>query len=136
MKAIFVFLFWPNPGNASYASPKAVALLAVCLALIAAALVLSFLRKRSRDASFRKLSRTWATASFWFGLIGLLLVVARVEQIQFVAMRVWWLLWLLFFAAYLFFQIRLWRTRHFTVLPRERVDDPRTQYLPKQKRVH
>lgn len=134
MKDFFVYLFWPNPGNADYDSPKALALLIVCALMIVISIGLSFWRKKQGNPIMKKLSRSWASASFWFGLVGLILVVSRVEQIQFIAARVLWIVWAAALAFYLFVQIRSFRARYYTVLPHEPILDPRSKYLPKKKR--
>ncbi len=134
MKDFLVYLFWPNPGNAYYDSPKAMALLLFCVALVAASLVLSVWRRKQSNQVMRRLSKSWPTAAFWFGLVGLILVVARVEQIQFIAMRILWVVWGAILLVYLFFQIKLFRSRYYTVLPTETALDPRAQYLPKRKK--
>ncbi len=85
-------------------------------------------------ASLRKLSKSWPTASLWFGLVGLILVVARAEGIQYIAMRFWWVLWVAAGIAYLFFQFRLFRARHYEIIPAKKVIDVRDEYLPKAKR--
>ncbi|HVW66776.1 MAG TPA: hypothetical protein VHA78_03520 [Candidatus Peribacteraceae bacterium] len=130
----FSFFFWPNPGNASYGSPKAMALLIFCVLLVALAVVISFWRRRLKNQVTKKLSRSWGSASFWFGFTGLILVIARVEQIQYIAMRVWWVAWVAAAILYVWFQIRLFRARHYEVIPTQTVADPRSKYLPKQKK--
>ncbi len=131
---LFSFLFWPNPANATYSSPKAIALLAVCALLMALSIVISVWRKNHKNPVTRKLTRSWGTASFWFGLTGLILVVARVEQIQFVSMRVWWVLWLAIAIFFIFLQFKLFTARHYEVLPMVKHVDPREKYLPKRKK--
>jgi tellurite resistance protein TehA-like permease len=66
----------------------------------------------------------------WFGIAGAVLLVSRVAEIQYVAMRIWWFVWaaaLLFFA---FVQYKQFRARHYEILPRGLKLDPRDQYLP------
>src|SRR5688500_2011783 len=109
MNDFFVYLFWPNPGNAYYSSPKAVALLIVCALMVAGGVVLSRWRKKQGDQVMRKLSKTWPSAAIWFGLIGLVLVVARVEQIQYIAMRILWVVWGVAIVLYVLWQIKRWR---------------------------
>ncbi|MBI5156010.1 hypothetical protein HZA45_01910 [Candidatus Peregrinibacteria bacterium] len=133
MQDFLIYLFWPNPANAYYDSPKAMALLIVCGVLILASFGISFWRRRTHDGILRKLSRSWSVAAFWFGLTGLVLVIARAEQIQFVSMRFLWVLWLLAAALYLAFQIRLFRARYYQVLPTVTKEDPMGKYLPKKK---
>lgn len=131
---VFSFLFYPNPANATYGSPKSLVLLALCILLMAGAVALSMWRKKLSNAVTRKLSRTWPSASFWFGFVGLVLVISRVEQIQFVSMRFWWLVWFAIAAFYIFLQFRLFRARHYEVLPKEVSRDPRSKYLPRKRK--
>lgn len=134
MNDFFTYIFWPNPGNASYDSPKALALLIFCAVLVVGSFALSAWRKRQGNQLMRRLSKSWPTAAFWFGLLGLLFVVARVEQIQFIAMRFMWVLWGIGAVIYIVFQLRKYRTRYYEVLPATSVEDPRSRYLPKRKR--
>ena len=64
----------------------------------------------------KRLSNSWSTALLSFGVTGIVLTVARVEGIQFVAMRFLWALWAAALALYLVYQIRNFRHRHYTVL--------------------
>lgn len=128
------YLFWPNPGNADYSSPKSLALLAVCLLFILGGILFSFWRKRQTHTVFKRLSAHWSAAAFWFGCIGIVLVVARVEEIQFIAMRFLWVLWIGALAAFLWFQVRQFRARYYRPLPATRTDDPRAAYLPRKKK--
>ena len=134
MNAFLTYLFWPNPGNATYDSPKAVALIVVCLLMMVLAFVISFWRKKKASQPMRKISKTWSGAAFWFGLVGLILVVARAEQIQYVSMRFMWVLWLGFLLLYAYFQVKLYRNRYYEVIPSQPTIDPRSKYLPKKKR--
>jgi len=59
---------------------------------------------------------------------------ARVEQIQFLAMRFLWVLWGALLLAYVVFQILRFRARNYVVLPSVRTDDPRDKYLPGRKK--
>jgi hypothetical protein len=61
------------------------------------------------------LSRSWSTASLWYGIVGLILVVSRVEQIQFVSMRVLWVAWAFFLMLYVLFQFWQFQRRHYSV---------------------
>ena len=128
------YLFWPNPANAYYDSPKALTLLIVCGLLILLSFVISFWRKRIHNGVTRKLTRSWPSAAFWFGLTGLVMVIARAEQIQFVSMRFLWVIWLAIAVLYIALQLRLWRTRHYEVLPTVTKEDPMGKYLPGKKR--
>jgi hypothetical protein len=134
MSDILTYLFWPNPGNAGYDSPKATALIIACALMIALSFALRLWRNRKASAPMRKVSRSWASATFWFGIVGLVLIVARVEQIQFVAMRILWVLWGVLLALYVVLQLRLYKNRYYEVLPTITADDPRSKYLPKRKK--
>lgn len=134
MSNFLTYIFWPNPGNADYGSPKSLALIVVCLLLIVASFILSRWRKRQGDQVLRRLSKSWSSASVWFGIVGLILVIARVEDIQYLAMRLWWIVWAACIALYVILQIRRYRMRYYQVLPSQSSSDPRDKYLPKRKR--
>lgn len=130
---IFSYLFWPNPEATTYDNSKVMMLLILCGSLVLLSFLLSFWRRRVRNPVTKRLSRTWASAAFWFGVTGLLFIVSRVEGISFLSMRFWWIVWALSVLFYLFVQLRLFRARHYTILPKERIDDPREKYLPRKK---
>ena len=135
MTSFFIFLFEPNPGYAFYTSGRALVLLWTCIALFAAAFVVRTLRGRSRDAIFKKLSRSWSTALLWFACTGVFLVVARVEEMPFLAMRFWWGMWLVALIGFVCIQFRLFRARYYKkIVAKERPKDPRKKYLPGKKR--
>jgi hypothetical protein len=134
MSAWSSYLFWPNPGNTGYDNPKVIALIVVCLLLVIGSFVLSRWRGRLTNASLKKVSKSWPMACVWFGLLGLLFTVSRVEQIQFLAMRFLWVLWAAAAVLYVLLQIRMVRTRTYEVIPTEKSRDPRSRYLPKRKR--
>lgn|SRR3989338_1843725 len=127
------YWFYPNPGNADYANPKVLLLFAACLLLFLGSFIVSSWRKNHGNSVTRKLARSWSSAMRWFAIIGIILVVSRVEDIQFVAIRFLWVLWAL--AAFLFvlLQMWLWKKRHYTVVPIVRTEDPREKYLPRKK---
>lgn len=131
---IFSYLFWPNPGNAHYGDPNMVFLLAVGLALAVASLGLRAWRAGLTDTRLKKLSSSWQTASLWFGLTLLFLVVCRVETIQFLAMRALIFLWGAAFLAYVVWQVRRFRKQYFQIMPRPATQDARAKYLPKKRR--
>ncbi len=109
-------------------------LLLLCVALVAASFGIRYWRKSLQNPITRKLSRSWASVSFWMGIVGAVLVVARVEEIQFVAMRFMWVVWAAAALFYVYMQWRLFTAKHYEVLPRSRMDDPREKYLPGKKR--
>lgn len=131
----FVYLFWPNPGNADYSNPKALTLMILCLVCIAASFAVRHWRKKQHNAPTKKLSRTWPSALFWFGLVGAFLVVCRVEEISFISMRIWWLVWAIIAIIYVFVQVKMFRMRHYQVLPQQKApEEQRDKYLPKKKK--
>lgn len=135
MNDFLTFIFWPNPGNAHYTSPKALILLVACIALVLSSFILPYWRNRLDNPQFKKLSRSWAAASGWFGWTGLVLVIARVEEIQYVAMRFLWVLWGAALLAYLFVQYKGYRAKYYEVLPSAApTSDARSRYLPKRKK--
>ncbi len=127
------YIFWPNPPLTSYSNPKVLAVMLLCLALVVGAYAVKKWRAKQQPVT-KKLSRNWASAAFGFGLAGLFLVVCRVEGIQFFSMRFFWVLWAASIAFYLWLQMRLFRARHYEVMPAERVVDPMEKYLPGRKK--
>lgn len=130
------YLFWPNPGGVSYGDPHVQIALIVCGALLLLSLVLCGMRARSRSGSFRRLARSWSRAALWFGLVGLLLVVARAEEIQYVAMRFWWIVWCASLVLSVTWQCRRARSLWYEVIPFAPSQDLRERYLPHRKRLH
>ncbi len=131
---LLTYLFWPNPANASYSSPKAMALIIFCILLIVASVALSLWRRKMTNPVSKKLTRSWPSAAFWFGFSGLILTISRVEQIQFISMRFLWLVWLVVAVLFIAVQLRLFKARHYQVLPKKVSHDPRAKYLPKRKK--
>lgn len=129
------YVFAPNPGHAAYGDSGMLFLIGIALALLVLALMIRSWRSGIQNPITKRLSRSWSAASFWFGVAALVLVVCRVEQIQFLAMRLLWVLWWVGVLFYVFFQVRQFRARHYKVLPAEHFSDPREKYLPgKRKR--
>lgn len=134
MQPFLLTLFAANPRGVTYGSPSMVALLVVCAAFVAFSFGVRFWRRRQENSVLRKLSRSWSSVSFWFGIVGLILVVARVEGIQFVAMRFLWVIWVVLLLLYLFFQWKLFRAKFYAVIPTRPQEDPRDKYLPGKRR--
>lgn len=132
---LLTYLFHPNPGQLAYSSPSAIAVLSACAVLVVLSFAVKYWRGRLKNAVTKKLSRAWSSISFWFGVVGLLLTVSRVEKIQFIAMRFLWVLWGMLFLLLIILQWRIFRMRHYAVLPRADVLDPRDRYLPGKKRI-
>lgn len=134
MKAWLSYIFWPNPGSAHYDNPKVIALLVVCALLVVASFAISRWRQSLHNQSLKKVTRSWPSASLWFGLTGLLFTVSRAEQIQFLSMRALWFIWGAAALLYVILQVRAVRTRTYEVVPRVKKEDPRSKYLPRRKR--
>lgn len=128
------YWFYPNPHSVSYTSPKAFVVLLLCFALIAGSFVLKAWRKKTKNPVTRKLSASWPTACMWFGITGLVMVVARVESISYVSMRMWWAVWVVVAGLYVFAQYRLFKARHYEPVPGKKTEDPRQEFLPKKKK--
>jgi hypothetical protein len=133
MKQLIIYLFWPNPGGWDYGDSKVIALTIACLALILSSFLLRFWRGRMKNPQTKSLSKMWPSAALWFGLLGLVLIVCRVEFIQFLAMRFLWVLLLGIAALFVILQFVQFRRRHYTVLGRTQVKDEREKYLPRKK---
>jgi hypothetical protein len=98
---ILRYLFSPNPGVLTYSSASVQMLLVMSAALIAAAIVLRYMRPRFHSGSMKKLTASWGVACGWFGVTSALMTICRVEHIQFFAMRFLWVVWgafILFFS--------------------------------------
>jgi len=133
MVQFFSYIFWPNLGTLPYSNPKVLTLLAVSGAFVVLSVVIRVWRKRLSNPVTKKLSRSWAGATLWFGLIGFFLTISRAEGIGYISMRFWWFVWALALLLYLFIQVRVFRARHYTKIDVVRPVDPRDQYLPKKK---
>ena len=128
------YLFWPNPQATTYDNPKVMAILVMCGLFVVASFVLSRWRRTKGNPVTRRLARSWPAAFVWFGVIGFILAIARVEQISYISMRVWWIVWALAAGLFAYAQWRRWRTMHYEVLPANHINDPREKYLPKRKK--
>ena len=129
------YLFWPNPPAPSYDNPKVVLILVACALMIAASFALKAWRKKLTNSVTRKLTKSYGPALFWFGLTGLFLVVCRVEGISYLSMRFWWVVLGAVFATFVGFQLKIFRMRHYEIIPNEHVEeDIREKYLPKKKK--
>lgn len=129
----FSYWFWPNPAGWLYTDIRVQALLGVCAAFVILSFILGYWRRKVKNPITKNLSRSWSSASFWFGIVGAILVASRVEMIQFMAMRLMWALWLLCLVLYVLVQIVQFRRKHYTVMQRTQVVDERDKYLPKSK---
>jgi hypothetical protein len=128
-------MFSPNPtAVAHYTDSWVVALMVLCLALIVGSFFITRWRKTVLSGVMRKLSASWSSMAFWMGIVGLVLVVARVEKIQIIAMPFLWVVWGAVILLYVIIQWRLFSMKHYEVMPRNVAVDPRDQYLPKRKK--
>lgn len=130
---ILRYFLWPNPGGSSYDNPKVLLLAGVCAACILGSLFVRFWRKK-RSSVTKRLSRSWSAALLWFGVAGAVLLVSRVEQISYLSMRLWWVVWILALLLYGAFQLRNFRTRFYQKLPSAVQQDARDKYLPRRKK--
>ncbi len=128
------YLFWPNPQATTYDNPKVMALLIACGLMIVMSFAIAYWRRQKGNPVTRRLARSWPSAFVWFGGSGLVLAVARVEQISYISMRVWWIAWAFVLLLFVYAQFRRWRMMHYEVLPSSRINDPREKYLPKRKK--
>lgn len=133
MKAIAVYLFWPNPGGWSYGDTKVMVLLGVLTALFVLSFAVRIWRSRLESPITRKLSARWSSGLFWFSVVGAFLVVCRIEFIQFLAMRLLLILWGIAFALFFILQFLRFRSRHYTVVGRTAIVDERERYLPRRR---
>jgi hypothetical protein len=109
-------------------------LLILCVLLVAGSFGVRYWRRGITSAVTKKLSKSWSSAAFWFGIVGAVLVVCRVEEIQYAAMRFWWVVWTVSLVTYALFQWRMFTQRNYTILPKMKKEDPRDRYLPGKKK--
>lgn len=131
---VLSYLFWPNPGGSSYGNLRIVVAIILGVALLLGAVFLSVMRRRSAHPLLRRLSGTWSAGALWFGSTALFLAIARVEEIQYLAMRVWWVAWVVVFAVFMVFQWRRVHVLWYDILPSSPLIDPRAKYLPRKHR--
>jgi amino acid transporter len=129
---LFSYLFWPNPGVIS--QEKSLSAVIVCVLLLVLSFGIKIWRKKQHNKLLRRLSQSWDRMLFWFGLVGLILIVSRIEGIQFVSMRFLWIVWGTLFILIIFIQFKQFRMQYYEVLPKEKEDDPREKYLPTSKK--
>lgn len=134
MSDFFQYLFAANPRGVTYMSASVLTALAVCAVLILGSFAIRMWRSRQQNSVLRKLSRSWASVAFWFGIIGLVLVVSRVEAIQFFAMRFLWVVWGALLLGIAFLQFRLFRAKYYVVIPQKPQFDPRDKYIPGRRK--
>lgn len=133
MKLFLSYWFWPNPAAWTYADTRVQGLLVMCLVFVVLSFALSFWRRSLSNHITKNLSKSWPSAILWFGIVGAVFVISRVEMIQFLSMRVMWALWFLLLLLYVGFQIVQFRRRHYTVMQRTQIVDERDKYLPRRK---
>ena len=133
MTAFLSYWFYPRPPSVSYENPKVLLLALFCILLFFGSFVVSVVRKNRENAVTKKLMKSWAPFMRWFGGIGMVLLIARAEDIQFLSIRAFWALWVFLVLGFTFLQIWRFRVKHYTIVPKTYVEDPREKYLPKQK---
>lgn len=129
------YLFSANPTDiAHYSDGWVIGLIALSLVFVLGSFAISFWRKKLTNSITRKLSVSWSRMAFWMGLVGLVLVVARVERIQYIAMPFLWVIWAAILLLYVVVQWRIFVMKHYEVMPRSLEVDPNERYLPKRKK--
>ena len=132
---VFRYLISTNPASiAHYSDSWVIGLILLSLAGVVSSFGITFWRKKLSNSVTRKLSASWSTMAFWMGIIGLVLVVARVERIQILAMPFLWVIWGAVILLYVIAQWRLFVMKHYEVMPRHLEVDPKDRYLPKKKK--
>ncbi len=132
---ILSYIFWPNPPAPAYTDSKVALIIGVCGLMIVSSFLFKRWRNTVQNSMTRKLTKSYGSALLWFGLVGFFMVVCRVEGISYLSMRMWWFVWLLAIAFFVFLQVKMFRARHYEVLPNEQhIEDPKEKYLPKKKK--
>ncbi|MEQ1849422.1 MAG: hypothetical protein ABL890_02425 [Candidatus Peribacteraceae bacterium] len=134
MTQFLTYWLWPNPAGWTYSTNSVLLLLSISAALIVLSFLLKGWRRKLATGMTKTLSRSWSSACMWFGILGLFLTVSRVEQIQFLSMRVLWLLWAFCLGLYVLFQFWQFQRRHYTVERMVSAPSEYDRYLPKKKK--
>lgn len=135
MTQFFSYWFWPNLAGWSYGEQNVTILLALTIAMVVLSFIVRYWRRHIKNPMTRTLSRSWPTALLWFGLTGVVMVISRTEQIQFLSMRALWALWMLLLVVFAFYQFLQFQRRHYTVVRGQPGPaDERSKYLPRKKR--
>ncbi len=130
---MFSYLFSLSPAPVALTNPVMLVLLIVSILLILASPVIRWRRKAASPIA-KKLSKTWPVVSLGFGFAGFVFAVCRLQGIEFLSMRVLWVVWLVLLGGYLYLQYRLFAARYYQVLPKQATqEDPRQKYLPGSK---
>lgn len=98
-------LFQMVPGS-SLTKETLIALVAFGAGLLALAVILKIIRRKTKNKVWKKYLREFPRGLTTFGLVALFLVWVRLENVPFFAMRLWWLVFWLSFAIWAFFKIR------------------------------
>ncbi|PIP65210.1 hypothetical protein COU77_02025 [Candidatus Peregrinibacteria bacterium CG10_big_fil_rev_8_21_14_0_10_49_16] len=109
-----------------------ITLLSISTGLIVLAVVVRFLRPRL-DAVARKLTRALPSVCTAFGLVGCVLVVSRVEGVQYLSMRFLWVIWFLLLGLFVVFQWKIYRQGHYRIERTSVEVSLRDKYLPARK---
>ncbi len=134
MQQFFSYWLWPNPAGWHYGDTRVLTFIIIAVLLVIASFVIGRIRSSRTNPITRSLMTSWPSASFWFGVSALVLIVSRVETIQFLSMRLLWIVWVLFLFLFVLFQFLQFRRRHYTVVGRTQIIDEREKYLPRKKR--
>ena len=131
---MLTYLFWPNNGTAPYSSTSVATFLIVSIALI---IISYYLRKwlnKQSNKQTRKLAASWPNIALWYGIFGIMLAVSRAENVAYLSMRIWWIIWGVSLLLIAIWQWRTFQRKHYTIIPQKKVADVRDKYLPKKKR--
>ncbi|MBT3834835.1 hypothetical protein HOF56_01155 [Candidatus Peribacteria bacterium] len=128
------YWLYPNPGNADYTNLKALAVLSICLVLIVGSFAISRWRKDMDNSVTKKLTKGWSGKMRLFAFAGIFLVICRVEEIQFFAMRSLLLVWGIALTLYVVFQAWWFRKKNYKIVKKKKISDPRDAYLPGKKK--
>lgn len=135
MSDLLTYIVWPNPPAPSYDNPKVIFILLVCGALVIGSFAMKHWRMRLQNSVTKKLTRSYGPAMFWFGLTGFFMVICRTEGISYLSMRLWWGVWLAVALLFIWIQVKMFRARHYEIIPQEKTpENVKNQYLPKKKR--
>jgi uncharacterized membrane protein len=133
MMNILSYIFYPNPVAPSYTNVKVLIALGLVVALIVFAVLFRKKLRKSQDTQLKKLASSWPTAAWWFAITALVMIVARVESISYVSMRLWWGVWAIFAILFIVLQYKVFAARYYTVVEK-RARKKLSPYLPRKRK--
>lgn len=124
------FIF--DPSLPAMSKPFALSFYIFFIVLIVLALAAYGVAKRQQKLGQRPIAKLWQKLTncfLYMGLIGLLLVFFRQQQVYFLSMPVFYYLWLIGFVVWLYFIVRWIRVRMKKIVDETREKEEKMKYI-------